>query len=82
MKVCRTCLNAKPLECFAKAGTSQWTGAVQHRPDCKDCVKARERVSGGRVHFDNATSQACPHGGGVRKVPIIGWGYRPCTGLK
>lgn len=75
-KTCTACKQEKPLGAFSKAGL--WNGTQLYKGKCKDCTNESMRASRAdqsRVHFENVRDERCPHGKGIRRVPVTGWGY-------
>lgn len=79
-KTCTTCKHTKPLDAFSKAGS--WNGTQLYKGKCKDCTNEAMRSlrsDQSRVHFENVKEERCPHGRGIRKVAVPGWGYLGAT---
>ena len=78
MKRCTTCGTERPLEQFAKSGFFE--GRQTYKARCKPCVNEAMRAmrnDATRVHFENVREEESPHGKGIVKVTVAGWGYAP-----
>lgn len=78
-KVCTTCKKLKPVEAFARAGMGREKQQL-YKARCKECTNALmrdDRMTSPRNHHENVVRDRCPHGGGIRRVSVPGWGYAP-----
>jgi hypothetical protein len=76
VKKCTTCGTERPLEEFAKSGLLD--GRQTYKSRCKPCMNATMRAirsDSTRVHFENVRQEESPHGKGIVKVAVKGWGY-------
>lgn len=82
-KTCTRCEQEKPLSAFSKGG--KWRGTQLYKSVCKECTNVAmrgERTKDGEIvrnHHENVTLEKSPHGHGLRRVPIKGWGFLGAT---
>lgn len=77
VKRCTQCLRTLPLEVFSKGGKGP-DGTQYYKSRCKPCMNEQlrnGRESDVRNHFENVREEVSPHGKGIRKVLVPGWGY-------
>jgi len=74
MKFCPECRQTKPLDQFAKQGF--FKGKQSYRPRCKGCYATKVRKA---RHDQHVFTEVSPHGKGIVRVSVKGWGYSGAT---